>query len=359
MLRVEDAATSVPLTARPRGHGYLMKQLVPNLFDHTRDLVGWLKSDVRGLQSVFVERKRRVSILPTCSQVETLPEPVQELADAHAALHIQRNVNTLIPGCFSDAVEIEVDTRRPDRDRDSVLVLLQVEPATGRDPAAAVLGEDSRDSYSGSRRCFVLFVERKNTSYRPFQAAANGWAANRDWREKPLAFILGFPDLTTRLQSLLGLFRRAGLPVAPCGDMRSWLGSHVAVVSPLANAIYLAGGNLRALAANSTAIGLALDAIWEGFSVIRRAGLRIVPARFRILETLPRSVLLRFLRSWVGTSHFEDVACGHALAAHDEMLCLGREFHDLARQSGIPTPSIDRLREACEAFEPESGRQPA
>ena len=338
MLRVEDAATSVPLKARPRGHGYLMKQLVPNLFDHTRDLVGWLKSDVRGLQSVFVERKRRVSILPTCSQVETLPEPVQELADA---------------------VEIEVDTRRPDRDRDSVLVLLQVEPATGRDPAAAVVGEDSRDSYSGSRRCFVLFVERKNTSYRPFQAAADGWAAHRDWREKPLAFILGFPDLTTRLQSLLGLFRRAGLPVAPCGDMRSWLGSHVAVVSPLANAIYLAGGNLRALAANSTAIGLALDAIWEGFSVIRRAGLRIVPARFRILETLPRSVLLRFLRSWVGTSHFEDVACGHALAAHDEMLCLGREFHDLARQSGIPTPSIDRLREACEAFEPESGRQPA
>jgi 2-dehydropantoate 2-reductase len=52
----------------------------------------------------------------------------------------------------------------------------------------------------------------------------------------------GEPDgrLTTRLQSLVSLFRRAGLPVTASGGTRSWLTSHVAVVSPLANALYLA-----------------------------------------------------------------------------------------------------------------------
>ena len=43
-------------------------------------------------------------------------------------------------------------------------------------------------------------------------------------------------------------------------------------------------------------------------------------------------------------------------AAHDEMLCLAREFYGLVRKSGIPTPTIDGLRDACEAFKPGTGR---
>ena len=125
------------------------------------------------------------------------------------------------------------------------------------------------------------------------------------------------------------MVRSAGFPVASSTDMRSWLTSHVALVSPLANAIYLSGGNIHEFAKQDGATRLAVGAI----------GLRI-------LEVIPAAMLAALLRAWAGTSHFETMAGAHALAAHDEMLCLAREFYGLVRKSGIPTPTIDGLREA-------------
>jgi 2-dehydropantoate 2-reductase len=168
----------------------------------------------------------------------------------------------------------------------------------------------------------------------------------------------GEPDgrITPRVEGLMEMVRSAGFPVAWSTDMRSWLTSHVALVSPLANAIYLSGGNIHAFARQDGAVRLAVDAIREGFSVVRSLGMRVAPAKLRILEVIPAAMIAALLRAWAGTSHFETTAGAHALAAHDEMMCLAREFYGLIRKSGIPTPTIDRLREACEAFESSSGR---
>jgi hypothetical protein len=61
--------------------------------------------------AVWVERKSGIAILPPRAQVDTLPEPVEELADTNASLHIQWNVDALTAGCCSDAIDIEVYTR--------------------------------------------------------------------------------------------------------------------------------------------------------------------------------------------------------------------------------------------------------
>jgi 2-dehydropantoate 2-reductase len=168
----------------------------------------------------------------------------------------------------------------------------------------------------------------------------------------------GEPDgrITPRVEGLVEMARSAGFPVAWSTDMRSWLTSHVALVSPLANAIYLSGGNIHAFAKQDGAVRLAVDAIREGFRVVRSLGMRVAPGKLRILEVIPAAMLAALLRAWAGTSHFETMAGAHALAAHDEMLCLAREFCGLVRKSGIPTPTIDRLRDACEAFKPGTGR---
>jgi 2-dehydropantoate 2-reductase len=81
----------------------------------------------------------------------------------------------------------------------------------------------------------------------------------------------GEPDgrITPRVEGLMEMVRSAGFPVAWSTDMRSWLTSHVALVSPLANAIYLSGGNIHAFAKQDSAVRLAVDAIREGFSVVR------------------------------------------------------------------------------------------
>ena len=49
---------------------------------------------------------------------------------------------------------------------------------------------------------------------------------------------------TPRIQKIADELRSAGFPVSICSNMDAWLKTHVAVVSPVANAIYLAGERL-------------------------------------------------------------------------------------------------------------------
>jgi 2-dehydropantoate 2-reductase len=163
----------------------------------------------------------------------------------------------------------------------------------------------------------------------------------------------GEPDgrATARLQAVLRMFRHAGLPVAASSDMQAWLTSHVALVSPLANGVYLAGGDNYALAKQAGAVRLMVDAIREGFSVVRAMGMKVTPSKLRALEIAPAALLVPALRAWIGTRHFETIAASHAIAAVDEMRLLAHEFHGVARTAGLKTPAIDRLREACDAFD--------
>lgn len=162
----------------------------------------------------------------------------------------------------------------------------------------------------------------------------------------------GEPDgqVTARLKAVLRMFRGADLPVTTCSDMRAWLTSHVALVSPLANGIYLAGGDNCRLAKQVDTVRLMVDAIREGFTVVRAAGLNVVPFQLRLVERTPQALVVSALRAWAGTGHFETVAKAHAIAAADEMQVLAHEFALLARTVGVRTPAIDRLREACDTF---------
>lgn len=157
-------------------------------------------------------------------------------------------------------------------------------------------------------------------------------------------------QVTARLKAVLRMFRSAGLSVTTCSDMRAWLTSHVALVSPLANGIYLAGGDNYRLAKQVDTVRLMVDAIREGFAVVRAAGLNVVPFKLRLVERTPEALVVSALRAWAGTGHFETVAKAHAIAAVDEMQVLAHEFALLARAAGVRTPAIDRLREACDTF---------
>jgi 2-dehydropantoate 2-reductase len=77
---------------------------------------------------------------------------------------------------------------------------------------------------------------------------------------------IGEPDgrLTSRLQALAPLFKAAGFPTAISWDMLSWLTCHVAIVSPLANALFLANGRATPFADSRRTVRLAVEAIREG-----------------------------------------------------------------------------------------------
>ena len=149
---------------------------------------------------------------------------------------------------------------------------------------------------------------------------------------------------TPRLAAVLAVFNQSGLPTQNHPNIDAWLKNHVALVSPIANAIYAAGGDVHQLARMPVVLSWMVNAVREGLLVLNDLGVPITPARFHLLRFLPVPLLVGILRLAMDTKAAETVLAAHANAARDEMQVLANEFALLAAQSGRPTPAIDRLR---------------
>ncbi|MFQ5760325.1 MAG: 2-dehydropantoate 2-reductase N-terminal domain-containing protein [Acidiferrobacterales bacterium] len=150
-------------------------------------------------------------------------------------------------------------------------------------------------------------------------------------------------ETTPRLKQIAKTFRRAGFPVAISRNMDAWQKTHTALVLPMANAIYMAGGDNRRLANMPEVLQLLVRAVREGFQVLRQLGVAITPPKLRAWEWIPAPILVWMLGRWANTEHFEAVASRHANAARDEMKELGDEFEALAERAVVATPAMDRL----------------
>ena len=151
-----------------------------------------------------------------------------------------------------------------------------------------------------------------------------------------------------RIERIGQALQRAGFPTAICSNMDAWLKTHVAEISPTANALYMAGSDRRLLAEDREILRLMLRAIREGYRVLRSLGIPVTPAAHRVFEWLPEPVLL-WLMSRMIASDDAAVKIGHAHRARAEMKLLADEFKALARRADVPTPAIDRLYTFVEA----------
>ena len=149
---------------------------------------------------------------------------------------------------------------------------------------------------------------------------------------------------SARLKEIMRVFRGAGFPTAFTSNMDAWQKTHVGWVSPLANALYMVNCDNHALARSPDVVRLAVRAVREGFSVLRTLGTPVTPARLRMWEWIPESLLARCLMLWADTNYFRTVIVEHTVAAADEMRHIAEEFRTLAVSASIATPAIDELR---------------
>ena len=149
---------------------------------------------------------------------------------------------------------------------------------------------------------------------------------------------------TPRIKEIIHVFRDAEFPTAFTSNMDAWQKTHVGWVSPLANALYMVDGDNHRLAHSPHVVRLVVRAVREGFSVLRTLGIPVTPAKLRMWEWIPESLLVRSLMLWADTNHFRTVAVEHTLAATDEMWQIAEEFHTLAISTSIATPAINELR---------------
>ena len=98
------------------------------------------------------------------------------------------------------------------------------------------------------------------------------------------------------------------------------------------------------LARSAHVVRLAVRAVREGFSVLRTLEISVTPAKLRMWEWIPESLLVRCHMLWANTNHFRMVAVEHTVAATDEMRQISEEFRTLAVSASMATPAIDELR---------------
>ena len=149
---------------------------------------------------------------------------------------------------------------------------------------------------------------------------------------------------SARLKEIMRAFRSAGFPTAMTSNMDAWQKTHVAWISPLANALYRVNCDNHVLARSPDVVRLAIKAVREGFNVLRALGIPITPAKLRMWEWIPGSLLVQLLMLWANTNHFRTVAVEHTAAAADEMYQIAEEFRTLAVSASVATPAIDELR---------------
>ena len=151
-------------------------------------------------------------------------------------------------------------------------------------------------------------------------------------------------SITPRLAEVVLMFRRAGFPTAFTSNMDAWQKTHVAWISPLANALYMVKGDNQLLARSPQIVRLIVRAVREGMMVLRALGIPITPVKHQFWRWVPQVLLVKALMLWANTNHFRTVAVEHTMAATDEMRQLADEFHALALSTSVGTPALDQLR---------------
>lgn len=163
-------------------------------------------------------------------------------------------------------------------------------------------------------------------------------------RQQPTTFGELDGSTTSRLEQISEAFKVAGFPVAICRNMDAWLKTHVAEVSPMANALYMAGGDNYRLARTRDAIVLMIRAIRQGYKVLQELDIPITPAKHKILNWIPEPILVAMMQRIFKSKQMADLI-GHAHAARDEMKQITNDFIILAKTTSVPMLTIDRLNQ--------------
>lgn len=146
-----------------------------------------------------------------------------------------------------------------------------------------------------------------------------------------------------RIKTIIGAFNRAGIPSVYYPDMDVWQKTHVAMVTSIANALYGHGCDNKKLANSYEDVRTMVLGIKEGFTVLKRLGMKPTPKKLCFFY-LPANLLAVVFGLFMRTRLAEFAMAKHCIVAKQEMVSLQKEFDVLIAQSGGRTPNVDRLR---------------
>jgi len=150
---------------------------------------------------------------------------------------------------------------------------------------------------------------------------------------------------TARIQELWQLLYKAGFPTSISKNMDGWQKTHVALIGPLGDVIYLDGGDNYSVAKNTKAIKQMNLALKENFKFLKKSDIGIVPWKFNVIVFTPLWLLNLIMKFAFNTRWAETVISNHALNAKDEMRIISREFIEMAKEKGFELKQFKKMVE--------------
>ena len=126
--------------------------------------------------------------------------------------------------------------------------------------------------------------------------------------------------------------------------MNDYLKTHACAVLPLVFASYKVNGNLKLLKKDKEYSLLIMDAIIEGYDVLKKLGYEILP-KGEYENCVNKKKFCAFIYRFM-FSNFIGKMCisDHAMSARDEFLLLNSEFEKLKKKSKLETKVYDQLK---------------
>jgi 2-dehydropantoate 2-reductase len=163
------------------------------------------------------------------------------------------------------------------------------------------------------------------------------------------AITIGEMDGVTRprTQAIKAVFESSGVPVDTVDDIDGWLKYHLALVLPIADALYVHNCDNQALARDKATLRKMVRAAREGGNVLRALGYtKRQPFRFNLFYWMPEPMVVKVFQSLMDSTFAEIAFAMHAAAGRDEIVELRGEFSTLVERTTVPTPYIDALSRA-------------
>ncbi len=126
--------------------------------------------------------------------------------------------------------------------------------------------------------------------------------------------------------------------------MNDYLKTHVCAVLPLVFACYKVNGNLKLLKKDKEYSLLIMDAIIEGYDVLKKLGYEILP-KGEYENCVNKKNLCAFIYRFMFSNFIGKICISdHAMSAREEFILLESEFEKLKEKSKLETKVYDKLK---------------
>lgn len=187
-------------------------------------------------------------------------------------------------------------------------------------------------------------ISNKNVLFAFFMAAGkkyNGYINSICLNKIPIGRVDGRNIDNEFIKSI---FKKTRIKVIIENKMNDYLKTHACAVLPLIFASYKANGNLKLLKNDKEYSILIMDAIIEGYDVLKKLGYEILP-KGEYENCVNKKNLCAFIYRFMFSNFIEKMCISdHAMSAREEFMMMANEFEKLKEKSKLETKTYDKLK---------------